>query len=219
MNERLGYAPFAADLLSLLGWLDREESDSLNQIEHVLFCKDYLKYRLTGRVCTDEMEGSVFYDVGDDEYDHGALKALNIDISPEVLPEVVPSWQTSGHGIGTASEATRLPKRVPVASGLHDVRATALGTGAHTLGQAVLIVGTWGQSIVVLNDPWNKGSRADDETSGGLTRRYLNGKYIRYKGLCSAAVCLEWFVREFSRRMAALISSRASTIGCSTSTR
>jgi len=58
MRERLGYAPFAADPLSLLGWLDREEPDSLDRIEHVLFCKDYLKFRLTGRVCTDEMEGA-----------------------------------------------------------------------------------------------------------------------------------------------------------------
>ena len=197
MSERLGYAPFAADPLSLLGWLDREEPDSLDQIEHVLFCKDYLKYRLTGQVCTDEMEGSVFYGAGDDEYDHGVFEALNIDISPDVLPEVVPSWQTSGHVIGTASEETGLPKGVPVASGLHDVGATALGTGAHAPGQAVLIVGTWGQSIAVFDDPWDEGSRADDETSGGLTRRYLDGRYIRYKGLRSAAVCLDWFVREF----------------------
>jgi len=203
MRERLGYAPFAADPLSLLGWLDREEPDSLDRIEHVLFCKDYLKFRLTGRVCTDEMEGSVFYGAGDDEYDCGVFEALGVDVSPDILPEVVPSWETCGHVTGAVAAETGLPEGVPVASGLHDVGATALGTGAHAPGQAVLILGTWGQSIVVLDDPWSGKNTADDgasggdETGGGLTRRYLDGGYIRYKGLRSAAVCLDWFVREF----------------------
>jgi len=197
MRERLGYAPFAADPLSLLGWLAREEPASLDRIEHVLFCKDYLKFRLTDRVCTDEMEGSVFYGVGDDEYDRGVFAALDLDVSPDVLPEVVPSWETCGYVTRDTAEETGLPEGIPVASGLHDVGATALGTGAHATGQAVLILGTWGQSIVVLDDPWDDDGREGSGGELGLTRRYLDGGYIRYKGLRSAAVCLDWFVREF----------------------
>jgi sugar (pentulose or hexulose) kinase len=199
MRERLGYAPFAADPLSLLGWLAREEPASLDRIEHVLFCKDYLKFRLTGRVCTDEMEGSVFYGAGDDEYDRGVFTALDVDVSPDVLPEVIPSWEPCGHVTREAADETGLPEGIPVASGLHDVGATALGTGAHTAGQAVLILGTWGQSIVVLDDPWAGDGHEGAGGELGLTRRYLDGGYIRYKGLRSAAVCLDWFVREFGR--------------------
>lgn len=197
MRERLGYEPFAADPLSLLGWLDRHEPGALDRIDRVLFCKDYLKYRLIGRVCTDEMEGSVFFRAGDDEYDRDVFAALDLDVTPDVLPAVVPSWERCGRVTRTAAEETGLPEGTPVASGLHDVGATALGTGAHAAGQGVLIVGTWGQSIVVLDDP---GSDAVDEGDGaaqGLTRRYLDGGHIRYKGLRSAAVCLDWFVGEF----------------------
>jgi len=83
------------------------------------------------------------------------------------------------------------------------VGATALGTGAHAPGQAVLILGTWGQRASSSSTTLEQGrtQRTTGErwrrTGGGLTRRYLDGGYIRYKGLRSAAVCLDWFVREF----------------------
>jgi len=53
----------------------------------VLFCKDYLGYRLTGRRCTDEMEGSVFSRAGEDEYDRDIFDALGLSVSPDVLPK------------------------------------------------------------------------------------------------------------------------------------
>jgi len=191
LRERLGYAPFGADPLSLLGWLDRNEPDALDRTESVLFCKDYIKYRLTGRICTDEMEGSVFTGRGTDEYDPDVFDVLDVNLAVEVLPEVVPSWESCGGLTRGAATETGLDPGTPVASGLHDVGATALGAGAHRSDQGVLIVGTWGQSIVVLSDPWS------DDTADGLTRRYLEDRYIRYKGLRSATACLDWFVSEF----------------------
>jgi len=135
---------------------------------------------------------------------------LDLTVGTEVLPEVVPSWKTCGRVTSDAATETGLAAGTPVASGLHDVGATALGTGAHRPGQGVLIVGTWGQSIVVTDDPYadkrdggltvdgTDGDETDDDPpdSPGLTRRYLDG-YLRYKGLRSAATCLDWFVTEF----------------------
>lgn len=190
IRERLGYVPFGADPLSVLGWLDRHEPAAIDRIDTLLFCKDYLKYRLTGRRCTDEMEASVFYGVGEDDYDHGIFDALGLSVSPEVLPDVVPSGSVCGHVTDEAAAETGLGAGTPVASGLHDVGATALGTGAHEAGQGVLIVGTWGQSIVILDES-SAGSDGSDAPPG-LTRRYLGG-YLRYRGLRSAAVCLDWF--------------------------
>lgn len=201
IRERLGYAPFAADPISLVGWLDRYEPETIDRIETLLFCKDYLKYRLTDELCTDEMEASVFYGRGTESYDRDLIDDLDIGVSAEILPPVVPSWEICGHVTEHAATDTGLTAGTPVASGLHDVGATALGTGAHRAGQSVFIVGTWGQSIVVLDDPWaERGDGTDgddgDETAPGLTRRYLDGGYLRYKGLRSAAVCLDWFTDE-----------------------
>jgi sugar (pentulose or hexulose) kinase len=193
MGERLGYTPFGADPISLLGWLDRHEPSTLDRIDSLLFCKDYLTYRLTGRRSTDEMEASVFYAAGEDDYDRGIFDALGLSISPNVLPEVVPSGASCGRVTEEAATETGLDAGTPVAAGLHDVGATALGTGAYEAGQAVLVLGTWGQSIVVLDD--FDARTAAGETPPGLTRRYLDG-YLRYKGLRSATVCLDWFTDE-----------------------
>lgn len=210
IRERLGYAPFAGDPISLLAWLERHEPDAYDRIDRVLFCKDYLKYRLTDRVRTDEMEASVFENPRTNEYDREALEAAGIDSCLDALPEVTESWRSCGTATATAAEATGLAEDTPVASGLHDVGATALGTGACGPGQGVLIVGTWGQSIVVLDGETEAENVAGDSgtddpdasangATPGLTRRYLDGNRLRYKGNRSAAACLDWFVEEVGR--------------------
>jgi sugar (pentulose or hexulose) kinase len=191
VQEILGYEPFAADPLSLVGWVKNNEPEAYSEIDRLLFCKDYIKYRLTGQVYTDEMEGSVFYDPTDGTYAPDVFDVLELDECTDALPEVVPSWEACGKITETAAEETGLDVGTPVASGLHDVGATALGVGAHRPGQGALIVGTWGQSIAVLDSP----QVASNEASG-LTRRYLDGGWLRYKGNRSAAACVDWFVEE-----------------------
>ena len=186
-----GYRPFAGDPLCLLAWLKREEPDSYDAIDTVLFCKDYLKYRLAGTVSTDEMEASVFTDVSTDEYALDLLDALGIGEVGDALPPVVPSWEVCGEVTEAAAEETGLAAGTPVASGLHDVGATALGSGIYRNGQAMLIVGTWGQSIVVRDDP-----RTEDGREGGIPRRYLEDAWLVYRGNRSAATCLDWFTEQ-----------------------
>jgi len=181
----VGYRPFAGDPLSLLAWLKREEPDAYGAIGTVLFCKDYLKYRLTGEVCTDEMEASVFTDVGTGEYARDLLDRLGIGEVADALPPAVDSWTACGEVTPAAAEATGLAAGTPVASGLHDVGATALGAGVHRPGQAMLIVGTWGQSIVIDDDP-----HADADA---IPRRFLGDTWLVYRGNRSAATCVDWF--------------------------
>ena len=200
IRNRLGYAPFGAEPISLLTWIKRHEPDAYARINDVLFCKDYLKYRLTDRIATDEMEGSVFADPRTGEYATYLLDDLGLGAVRSALPEVVESWRTCGTITAEAAAETGLEPGTPVASGLHDVGAVTLGTGAYTPGQAVVIVGTWGQSIVVLDEPtWvtDDGAASTGMDPSGLTRRYLDGGWLRYKGNRSAAASLDWFVDEF----------------------
>ncbi len=191
MRHRLGYGPFGADPLSILQWLSVHEPGSLDSLDTLLFCKDYLKYRLTDQCCTDEMEASVFYEFGTDSYASGIFRDLELPVDDSILPSVVPSQTTCGTVTEEAARITGLPAGVPVASGLHDVGATALGLGAYQAGQSALIVGTWGQSIAIQE------TVETNEKSAGLTRRFLDERYLRYKGLRSATACLEWFTDQF----------------------
>jgi sugar (pentulose or hexulose) kinase len=193
VRDRLGYEPFVADPLSILGWMRREEPDAYAAVDRILFCKDYLKYRLTDVVCTDEMEASVFFDVEQEAYSEAAFEALGLEDRFDALPDVVPSWEACGEVTPEAAAETGLAAGTSVASGLHDVGAVALGAGAFRPGQGTLIVGTWGQSIYVAEEP-------DVRSDGsGLNRRFLRDSWLRYRGTRSAAACVDWFVDECCR--------------------
>ncbi|WP_435101845.1 FGGY-family carbohydrate kinase [Halarchaeum sp. P4] len=182
--ERLGWTPFGADPLSLLVWLKEHDPETYERLETVLFSKDVLTHRLTGERHTDTSEGSVFYGP-DAEYDERVFDALGIEDAFDALPNVVPSTDVCGTVTASAAEQTGLPEGTPVATGLHDVAACTLGAGVVDPGDGLLILGTWGQSVAVVDSP------ADGE--GGLPRRYLD-TWLRYKGIRSGAACVEWFV-------------------------
>ncbi|ADJ16529.1 FGGY-family carbohydrate kinase [Halalkalicoccus jeotgali] len=185
--ERLDWEPFGADPLSLLVWLRDNDPMTYNRLDTVLFSKDVLTYRLTGERSTDPSEASVFYGP-DAEYDEQVFEALGLSEMFEALPPVVPSTDRCGRVTATAADRTGLPEGVPVATGLHDVAACTLGAGIVTAGDGLIILGTWGQSVAVLDDP--------DDGDSGLPRRYLDG-WLRYKGIRSGAACVEWFVENW----------------------
>ncbi|QLC35326.1 carbohydrate kinase (plasmid) [Halarchaeum sp. CBA1220] len=183
-TERLGWEPFGADPFSLLVWLREHDPETYERLDTVLFSKDVLTHRLTGERVTDPSEGSVFYGP-DGDYDERVFAALEVEAAFDALPPVVPSTDACGTVTAAASERTGLPEGTPVATGLHDVAACTLGAGIVEPGDGLVILGTWGQSVAVLDDP------ADGDA--GLPRRYLDG-WLRYEGVRAGAACLEWFV-------------------------
>lgn len=184
--DRLGWEPFGADPYCLLGWFDRERPAVAERIDTVLFCKDVLTHRLTGSRTTDPMDGSALLPPGGDV--EGVLETLGLGGYADAVPERVDSTAACGSVTEAAAAETGLPAGTPVAAGLHDVGACALGAGVVSPGQATAILGTWGQSVVVVDGP--------DEGAGGLPRRYLDG-WLRYRGTRAGAACLDWFVEAF----------------------
>ncbi len=185
--DRLGWEPFGADPLSLLAWLRDERPDAYDRLDTLLFCKDVVTHRLTGRRGTDAMEASVFYGP-DGEYDRAAFEAFSVGEAFDALPRVVDSTAACGEVTDGAARETGLPAGTPVAAGLHDVGACAFGAGATRPGQGAVILGTWGQSVAVVDDP--------GDGTAGLPRRFLDG-WLRYRGTRSGAACVDWFVEEF----------------------
>lgn len=189
----LGYEPFAADPLSILGWFQAKNPEILSDLATLCFCKDYIRYRLTGKIATDTMEASVFTAPGENEYAAHAFDVLDLDVSVDILPPKVDSLALAGRVSSAAAEQTGLLRGIPVATGLQDIGTTALGLGAHKPGQAILIVGTWGQSIII-----NRTGEAQ-YNEGGLRRRFIGNSYIQYQGFKSATASLDWFTEELGR--------------------
>ena len=113
---------------------------------HLLYCKDWLRYKLTGEVATDFTEASRhFLDVrGGTGYSKELAKTLGLEDALKTLPEIRPSDGDGGTVTAEAAARTGVPEGTPVGIGMIDVAVTGGGLRAIEDGEGWLILGTTG---------------------------------------------------------------------------
>lgn len=120
--------------------------------DRLLYCKDWLRYQLTGNKTTDYTEASRhFLDVRTmSGYSADLARRLNLESALDLVPEILPA---DGLGTSVTAEAatrTGLPEGTPVGVGMIDVSVTGVGLGAVDDGDGWLILGTTGFVGVLL---------------------------------------------------------------------
>ncbi len=139
-----GQEPHVSAPSALLAWIRDEEPERFAEIGHVFACKDWLRYCLTGTIGTDRTEASTsFTDVKTQDYTADALSLFGLEALSPALPEIAGSADIVGRITEDAARATGLATGTPVAAGLHDVTASALGIGAHRPGVIGIVAGTY----------------------------------------------------------------------------
>jgi len=129
--------------LPLLAWLEREEPGTFEAVDTILSCKDWLKYRLTGERTTDPSEATVPYlDRTTEAYNPDIFELVGLSETEAILPALVPGCEVAGTVTQAAADATGLPTGTPVVSGLIDVAASAIGSGAVAPGESAISLGT-----------------------------------------------------------------------------
>jgi xylulokinase len=115
--------------LAKVVWMRREEPEAYARLRRVLFPKDYLDLRLTGRAVAEpsDASGSNCFDLVRGAWDEEVLAALAID--RDLYPEVVASDAVVGPLTAEAAERTGLPEGLPVVAGAGDNAAAATGLG------------------------------------------------------------------------------------------
>lgn len=147
-----GQMPHASAPTALLAWLKAHEPERFAQIAHVLACKDWLRYCLSGVIGTDLTEASTcFTNVQTQEYDPEILRLLGLEALADALPPVSLPDQIVGHVTAAAARLTGLREGTPVVAGLHDVTASALGIGGHGAGRVAIVAGTYSINETVSN--------------------------------------------------------------------
>lgn len=110
-----------------------------------LYCKDWLRFRLTGERLTDYTEASrTFLNVGTMEYSQEMADALGMPDALRLLPPIVPSDGPGGVVTEEAAAATGIPAGTPVGVGMIDIAVTGAGLSAVNDGEGWLILGTTG---------------------------------------------------------------------------
>jgi L-xylulokinase len=149
-----GQLPHASAPSALLAWIRRHEPERYRRIAHAVACKDWLRFCLTGTVGTDRTEASTsFTEVRGQDYSPEALRLFGLDELVAALPPISGSAEIVGGVTAEAAARTGLVEGTPVACGLHDVTASALGIGAHAEGVLAIVAGTYSINEVVSAEP------------------------------------------------------------------
>ncbi|MFP5336011.1 MAG: FGGY-family carbohydrate kinase [Actinomycetes bacterium] len=186
-----GQVPFAASPGALLTWLARHEPESLERTRWALFCKDWIRLRLTGEVATDRSEASAaFTDVHAQSWSDEALGLYGLERLREALPPILDGTDVAGHVTAEAAELTRLRAGTPVVAGAHDVDAAALGIGAAQVGAASAVLGTFSINQVLADEPVTD--------ARWQARSFVQkGRWLHMSTSPAGAVNLDWALRRF----------------------
>ena len=190
LYERGGTVLWPGSQAALLAWFAETEPDVLDSAAAVLCCKDWIRYRLTGTIGTDETDGSIpFMDLTTRTLDTGQLDTLGLAGLADRLPPVQPSHQVVGSVTTTAADATGLRVGTPVVAGLLDVAANAVGVGAIDGGQAMVTLGTTALSAVVLDQPVFVPEDVGASVCHAPARRWM-----RALGAMAGTTNLDWYL-------------------------
>ncbi|MCE0505847.1 carbohydrate kinase [Roseivivax sp. GX 12232] len=149
-----GQVPHASAPSALLAWIAREEPDRFARIGHILSCKDWLRFCLTGEIGTDRTEASTaFTALETQDYTPEALALYGLEALWSALPPASPVDAVVGHVTEAAARRCGLRPGTPVAAGLHDVTASALGIGGQRAGAADVVAGTYSINQVICDSP------------------------------------------------------------------
>jgi xylulokinase len=129
-------------------WVADHEPEAFARARAILLPKDYVRWRLTGRMGMDaaDASGTLLLDVRRRRWSEELLDALRV---PRAwLPDVVESSDLAGAVSAAGAAAAGLVAGTPVVAGAGDQAADALGSGTVEDGQVSVTVGTSGVVFV-----------------------------------------------------------------------
>ncbi len=187
-------AIFPGMTLPALRWLSDNEPQTLRQARFLFCGKDWVRFKLTGDIHSDESDLSQMpCDARTRGYNEHLFDLCGIQAYRHLFPEVVDSDAVVGTVTKIAAQKTGLKEGTPVVTGLGDVQASMMGASATRVGDACSIIGTSALNNVVMDN-------ACFEPSGvGFTFLMVGNLWLRSLTNTSGTINLEWFLDNFFR--------------------
>ncbi len=110
-----------------LMWMKEHTPEIFNRTAKILGSKDFVNYKLTGRICTDPSYASGFGVFNLKKWDYEPAFFNAAGIPREIFPEICPSDSVIGYVTDKAAEESGLLPGTPVACGGVDNTCMALG--------------------------------------------------------------------------------------------
>ena len=140
--EHTGNIPTAKDSIPKILWLKEEMPEVWNQTAYLLDCKEYILFKLTGRIAIDWVGASVYFlfDPRTRRWSQEVCDRLGIPV--EKLPPAFPCTEVIGEITPAAARQTGLKAGTPVVICAGDVAVAQSGAGANQEGRVHLCIGT-----------------------------------------------------------------------------
>ncbi len=179
-----------------LKWLKEHEPECLKRTKAIFHCKDWLFYKFTGKITTDETDESLtFLNIKSRQYDDELFKLFDIYEYSDKFPTVNHAEENTGTILGGLAKEFNLSKDLIIGSGPMDVLACAVGGGAIKNGDACSIIGSAGINEVVTGHPL-----LYPRMVGMNLCHAPKDKWIRLIAAMSATPNLDWFIKEFGAK-------------------
>ena len=193
--ERVGKPFWPGSSLCVLAWFRQYRPDVLTAAAAAVPCKDYLRFRLVGRIAaetTDQSTASLLSNASR-KRDPRVLSLVELEDVERLMPELIEPFAIAGTVTCRAATETGLCEGTPVSAGCCDNMAVMYGTGAVAAGEVVVMSGTWGLQQVIL-DHMPAGGRI-----GFVNHAAVPGQWLCFEGSPASASSFEWFVETFLR--------------------
>ena len=150
----------ACQPVSLLAWLRDHEPECIDKTQWIFECKDYVRFRLTGRACGEmsDYSGANFVDLRKGSYSAELLECFGLLGCMDKLPPLVQATDLCGTITEEAAKATDLKVGTPVAGGAFDIDACAVAVNVVDEEHICMIAGTWSINEYISKAPVTDGS-------------------------------------------------------------
>lgn len=188
---------WAAQPAVLLPWFRDHKPEVLEKTKWIMSMKDYIRFRLTGKVAgeiTDASSGCLV-NLDTRRYDRRIFEILGIEDCYSKMPKILESTDISGYVTKEAEKMTGLTEGTPVAAGYFDIDANALASGVLSDQELCLIAGTWS-----INEYLSKEApREIEKKKNTVTLSYMKDYYIMEDSTPTSASNLNWYLNHFVR--------------------
>ncbi|CAM5770593.1 carbohydrate kinase [Labrys miyagiensis] len=180
---------FPAPLYTLFKilWLRNHAPEIFNATTTIIGTKDYINFRLTGRIATDHSyaSGSGFYDLTAGRYAPELLAAA--DLAPSLFPEILPSTAILGTILPDIAGELGLPSDVKIVAGGVDNSCMALGARTFREGDIFSSMGSSSWLTISSAEPL-----LDDAVMPYVFAHVVPGQFISATSIFSSGTSLAW---------------------------
>lgn len=177
LNESLGYKfaaltgnrPIEAFIVSKLLWFKENHPELYERLYVFLLPKDYIRFRLTGRLCTDPTDASntLVYRYNSLKWDENMIS--DCGLRPDIFPKLEQSASICGGVTSEAFSIINIPEGTPVAVGAADMACSQIGSGAVEDGCLAITLSTSVQLVsAVKSAEGNAALTYHQRADGGL---------------------------------------------------